>query len=305
MKKFSTGCAIAMLSAACSLAAAQDSSDKNVEKGAEQRNNRQQNRAENAQRDEHKPKTLADKMVTDYFAGKMMLMDQSTIELAKLAEQHSSNPQVKEFAKMLVDEHTKCHQKLQECAPDVVGVTNLKTTTVHQTAGFRGTTDADDQNKEDAIDNPAKAAKNPARKPDGSEQIVGNGPVDPDGVDRHKRMHGVAMTPVHQILAIDRQATDNYIQSTTEMLQKYEGQDFDMGFLGFTIGSHTWAVAELKAMDSVGDEKFQKLISDATTKTEQHLMKAQELSEGLEKDLAGFGEVVRPEQSVEKAPVPK
>ena len=303
MKTFSTGVAIALLIAACSLAAAQESANKNAEKAAEQRTIRQEKRAEKAKDRERGKTTHADKAVTEYFAGKMMLMDQSTIELAKMAEQRSSNPQVKQFAKMLVDEHTKCRQKLEKRAPEVVALTDLNNAAISKTAGYHG---AENDDKEaDAIDNPAKAAKDPARNKDGTERLVGNGPVDPDGVDAHSRMHGNAMNPTHRILAIDRQATNNYIQSTTEMLAKFDGNDFDMGFLGFTIGSHTWALSELKAMSSVGDEEFQKLISDATVKTEQHLIKAQELSKEFEKAFAQRGNAPQPTATVGQAPVPK
>lgn len=303
MKTFSTGCAIALLTAACCISTAQDSATKNSEKAAEQRNIRQEKRAEKAQNREQDKTTHVDKVVAEYFAGKMMLMDQSTIELAKTAEERSSNPQVTQFAKMLIDEHTKCRQKLQERAPDIIGVTDLSNSTTTQTAGFRGTADPDTQ--DDAVDNPAKAAKAPAREPDGAERLIGNGPVDADGVDRHKRLHGNLTNPVHQILAIDRQATENYVKSSTEMLKKYDGQDFDMGFLGFTIGSHTWALSELKAMNSVGDAEFQKLIGDATEKTEQHLAKAQELSKQFEKDFAQRGNAPQPTDTVGKSPVPK
>lgn len=301
MKTFSTGCAIAILMAACSFAAAQDSATKNEGRAAEQRNNRQEKRADRAQN--QGKTTQADKAISEYFAGRLMLMDQSTIELAKFAEQRSTNSQVKQFAKMLIDEHTKCHEKLQEKAPEVVTVTDLKNAGTTQTAGFRGTIDPATQ--EDAVDNPAKAAKDPARNPDGSEKLVGNGPVDTAGVDGHPQLNGKAKNPIHRILAIDRQATDNYVQSSTEMLNKYEGQDFDMGFLGFTIGSHTWALAELKAMDKVGDEDFQKLISDATAKTQQHLTKAQELSKQFENDFAQRGNTPQSATTVKPAPVPK
>ena len=58
----------------------------------------------------------ADDAVAEYFAGKLMLMDQSTIQLAQLAEERSTNEKVKQFAKMLADEHMKCNEKLRECA---------------------------------------------------------------------------------------------------------------------------------------------------------------------------------------------
>lgn len=287
MKFFATGVGITLLTMACSLSIAQEPANRNDTKDADQRSERQERRAERAKRREQGRMTHADKVVLDYFAGRLMLMDQGTIELAKMAEQRSSNPQVRQFAESLIDEHTECRQKLQERAPGVVDITDLSNRVVTRKAGYRGDKNSDDES--DAVDDPAKAAKDPSRNPDGTEKIVGNGPVDPDGVDGHKQMHGNVMIPVHRILAIDRQATDNYVQSATNMLKEFEGADFDMGFLGFTIGSHTWALSELKAMDAVGDEEFRKLISDATSRTERHLATAQKLSEQFEKDVAQRG----------------
>ncbi len=304
MKAFKQGFALTLMGLACTAAIAQDTKNKDTETPAQKRAARAEARAEaradRARTDDDTTLINAEKNVAEYFAGKLLLMDQSTIQLAQLAEERSMNEKVKQFAKMLIDEHTKCSEKLRECAPGVVRVTELNSGGTTRSAGFRGTTDPDD--KADAVDNPAKAAKNP----DGSERLIENEPADRDREEGRKRTQTTnEMTPVHQILAIDRQATENYIQSTTEMLEKYQGQDFDMGFLGFTIGSHTWALAELKAMDSVGDEKFQKLISDATMKVEKHLMKAVELSKEFEADSAQRGNTTRPVNSTDDAPVPE
>lgn len=246
MNVFRQGIALALIGLACTAAIAQDTKGKGRETPAQKRANRTESRADRDSTDKGAVLKQDDKAIAEYFAGKLLLMDQSTIQLAQLAEEKSTNEKVKQFAKMLVEEHTKCSEKLRESAPGVVSVTELQSAGITHAAGFRGATEADD--KADAVDNPAKAARNPARNPDGSERLIGNGPVDKDRVDgsnRKQREH--AMTPLHRILTIDRQATENYVQSTTEMLSKYQGQDFDMGFLGFTIGSHTWGAGRAES----------------------------------------------------------
>ncbi len=89
---------------------------------------------------------------------------------------------------------------------------------------------------------------------------------------------------VTRLLEIDRQATQNYLKSSTQMLQQYEGQDFDMGFLGFQIGAHTWAQAELQACEGTGDDEFQQVIKRATENVEQHLQQARQLAKQFEDD---------------------
>lgn len=305
MKTFTTGCALALLGLTCTVAVAQDTTNKKAETPKQQRLERAEARAERVRNaDEEKLKKHSDKAVAEYFAGKLMLMDQSTIQLAKLAEERSTNVKVKEFAKMLIDEHTKCSEKLRESAPDVVGITELDSVVITRAAGYRGNPDSDD--KANTVDKPAQAATNPERNSDGSEKLVGDAPTDTDEGDGKKRVRTAnEMTALHRVLAIDREATRNYIQSSSDMLEKYQGQDFDMGFLGFTIGSHTWALAELKALDSVGDEKFQKLIRDASMKVEQHLTKAQELSKEFENEYTQRGNAARPATSTGTPPVPE
>ncbi len=304
MKLFRHGIALALMGLACITAFAQDTKIKGKETPAQKRADRAEARADRLSTNAGAETKQDDKAIAEYFAGKLMLMDQSTIQLAQLAETKSMNEKVKQFARMLVEEHTKCSEKLRESAPGVVGVTELRSAGIRHAAGFRGATDADE--KSDAVDNPAKEETNPARQPDGAEPQSEDDPADEDHPRDGKHTQTEhAMTPLHRILNIERQATENYVQSTTEMLSKYQGQEFDMGFLGFTIGSHSWAVAELKAMDSVGNDEFQKLISDATTKVEQHMRKAEELSQELGANSAQRGNTTRPKTSNENAPVPE
>lgn len=301
---FKQGIALAIMGLACTAAIAQDTKIKPRETPGQKRADRAEARADRLSTNAGENQKVDDKAIAEYFAGKLILMDQSTIQLAQLATEKSTNEKVKQFARMLVEEHTKCSEQLRESAPGVVSVTNLQSAGITHAAGFRGETVGDEES--DAVDKPAKGETNPARKPAGAELPRGNEPVDNGREnDGNSTKTARAMTPLHRILTIERQATDNYVRATTEMLSKYDGQDFDMGFLGFTIGSHTWALAELKAMDSVGDEKFQKLISDATTNVEQHMMKAQELSKELGIETGKTGNTDRRTTSEEKTPAPE
>lgn len=305
MKDLNRGLALALMALACTAAIAQETKSKTKETPAQKRTDRAEARAESrADRAEAGTRLMdADKGISEYFAGKLMLMDQSTIQLARLAEERSSDEKVKQFAKALIAAHMGCSEKLRKSAPGVVGVTQLSSGVITRETGFRGTTDTND----DARIHTAPADDQvPVRNPSDPDQLTESLFSDKGRAEGDARAQTTTdLTPLHQILAIERQATENYIQSTTEMLTEYQGQDFDMGFLGFTIGSHTWALAELKAMDSVGDEKFQKLIRDATTGVEQHLKMAEELSKELGADSAQRGSTARPEPSEQNAPAPK
>ncbi len=87
-----------------------------------------------------------------------------------------------------------------------------------------------------------------------------------------------------KVLKIQKRASEIYQQSSNKMIESYEGQDFDMAFLGMQIGAHTWAMAELKAMESVGSPHFQQIVEDSKSKIQQHLEEAQRLSNKFEDD---------------------
>ncbi len=87
-----------------------------------------------------------------------------------------------------------------------------------------------------------------------------------------------------ELCMINHRTADNEIARSTKMLQQYQGQDFDMAFLGMQIAGHTWLLSELQAIENVGTSDFQKLVAEATSTVEHHLEKAQALSNELEQN---------------------
>ncbi len=214
---------------------------------------------------EHKARTSngRQQMLTEYFAGKLMLMNHSTILMSDMAARETSSEDVMQFANTLHRAHAKLNRQLSDSAPDIAAITTLDSAGKPHATGFRGSP--------------------PVEREETVGEQAADREVTADQTD-HRRQKKSANGLLQQILSIERQATSNYLQSSTEMLSKYKGQDFDMGFLGLQIGQHTWALAELKAMKSVGDDDFQKLISDATKQVEQHLNEARRLSKQYEDD---------------------
>ncbi len=269
----------------------------------------EQNRAQQTQEDsavrsqgDHQ---FQQRTMTDFFAGKLILMNQNTIEMSEMAEQKSTSQEVKDFAKMLADEHRQSNEKLNKQCPQVFQhLTNEDSNSrMKHKAGFRGEGQPNNESVEQPAATEAQATQDTTeskaeanrrlREEARSERVDARGQrtaesteyaaKDSGEKDVHGSMHKVSM-PIQQILEIEQHAAKNYQQASNQMLEKYQGQDFDMGFLGFQIASHTWSLAELKAIDSkkVGDQEFQKLISDATQSTEQHLKKAQMLAKNIE-----------------------
>ncbi|WP_047812714.1 DUF4142 domain-containing protein [Rhodopirellula islandica] len=87
-----------------------------------------------------------------------------------------------------------------------------------------------------------------------------------------------------QLCQIADQACDNAMKMTKDMLTNYEGQDFQMAFLGQQCVAHTMMLAELKAIESTGPQELQPIAQEAISKIEKHLEKAKQLAKKLEDD---------------------
>ncbi|EMI57163.1 DUF4142 domain-containing protein [Rhodopirellula sallentina] len=91
-------------------------------------------------------------------------------------------------------------------------------------------------------------------------------------------------TVPEQLCKIAEQACDNSLQMTKDMLNRYEGQDFEMAFLGQQCVAHINMLAELKAVESSGPSELQSIAQKAIEKVENHLQKCKQLAKKLEDD---------------------
>ena len=87
-----------------------------------------------------------------------------------------------------------------------------------------------------------------------------------------------------QLCAINHRAAKKNLALSKQMLEQYQGQDFDMAFLGMQIGGHAWLLSELEALEGVGSSEFQKLVASTSKQVEEHLERAQALSKKFEDD---------------------
>lgn len=74
----------------------------------------------------------------------------------------------------------------------------------------------------------------------------------------------------------------NELNMTKEVLMRYEGQDFDMGYLGQQILAHTQMLAKLYAMQDQGTPEFQSTLKDMIGTVNEHFKHASHLSRQLE-----------------------
>jgi len=96
--------------------------------------------------------------------------------------------------------------------------------------------------------------------------------------DRNHAQHGNYAS----MEALAKKIAKNELAMTKDVLMRYEGQDFDMGYLGQQIIAHTQMLAKLHAMKDQGSEAFQLSVANMIGTAEDHFKDATRLSRQLQ-----------------------
>lgn len=184
--------------------------------------------------------------VKEALTQKLIKANEAEIELAKIAQETTDNEELKQLASMIVKDHQQINQTLQQFAGK-------------QHSGIANAGNQQLSNR---------TAGQPQSRKIQSGQATSN----------------QTATVPKQLCQVAEQACNNALQMTKEMLSNYEGQDFNMAFLGQQCVAHTMMLAELKAIESVGPEELKQVASDAASKVEEHLQKAKQLAKKLQDD---------------------
>jgi len=191
----------------------------------------------------------SDSHLTDALAQWLVNGNKAEIELGKLASEKATAPEVKEFAQMMVKDHSAYLEKVAKFTDEKA----------HNVAGADRKT-FDDQNEE------KRPIIEKAQTDEPKEQSVGfRG-------DKHSAME-----------KIGKRAGELHLQMTKDLLNKYQGRDFDMAYVGQQIASHTQMLANLKAMEENTTGEFQTVVKEGAKTTQEHLDHAKELSAQLQK----------------------
>jgi len=203
--------------------------------------------------------------VEQYLAKCLLAKNQGEVELAELAQQQSENPEVKQFAEMLVKDHSAMVQKLQPLAGG-------------QSA--RGAGQDETYRRENAADAPrlpGSPAANPTRTPDDNSSLTVTEPS------------GAGAGALMQLAAIEKKIQDQCLQAMREELQQKKGAEFDECFVGSQVGGHMQMVAALEVIGQETQGQLQQIAKQAQPKTQQHLEHAKQLAKQLKSSSTSQG----------------
>lgn len=188
-----------------------------------------------------------------------MLHNQSEINLAKFALDHSENAKVKEFAQVLIKDHEKFAATLtpflqtNETAPAPASTT----TTVPATT-----------TREAIREKAAEAAPAVVER-------VSNGRVDVKlGYRGQNHFHD-------QMYQIEKEATEKCEVMARNLLSDQKGANFDKCFIGMEVGSHIGMLSYLQAAEAHTTGDFQKVLQNQAEMVSKHYEHAMSLHHEL------------------------
>jgi len=110
-----------------------------------------------------------------------------------------------------------------------------------------------------------------------------------------EQQHGV-------LLEVGRKTGQFRLALTKQLLEKYEGQDFDMGYLGQQLIAHVGVLSTMEAMKQYGTDEFQQVVAAQREKIKDHIREIHELSRKLEDERELDGETAS--EAADKASAP-
>jgi len=245
--------------------------------------------------------------VEQYLTACLLADNQAEVQLSQFAQQHASNSDVKEFAQMMVQDHQKMIQQLQQLSgagssahsgQSAAGATesgrsgsstsgsstqSLGTSSAG-TSGTAGATSGASETSGAAGQSGASAAGASTNGNTASSDSSGGGTslnsLGAGGATAAQAAQGGGA--VQQIAMIDQQIVQRKSQAILQELQQKKGAEFDKGFVGTAINAHIHALAALEVTAQQGQGQLTQVAQQARPVVQQHLEHAKQLMKKLE-----------------------
>jgi len=224
--------------------------------------------------------------------------NEAEIRISEVAQQKAQNQQVKQFAQMMVDEHTKLGQQLQQAARNDENAEGRSSTTIEE----RTTRRPVNPNEPERRVRPNAPGAPPEN---GNEQgATGTSPDDSNVAflqeeERPLRNRPAARTTEIQTetrgaagmrgganpaVAFHEQIKQECVASFTKELNSKQGAEFDKCYLGGQIMAHMAMIDTLKVADQYASADLKQTLQQARQSSEQHLQKAKDLMKQVESE---------------------
>ena len=185
----------------------------------------------------------------------LAIENQEEVVVARFASERTKRSDVKDFAKMLVDDHEAFLKKLQRFAPEATRDGYLD----------QGTT------------NPSKGQA-AAAAGQGNRQIQQTAAQQQDNQSQGQGPAGVDAVQLH------REVAQECIANAKRKMTDIDEDKFDHCFIGHQIAKHEAMKTQLAVLERHTSGEFAQVIADGAQATEKHLKQATKIMEKLDAD---------------------
>ena len=217
--------------------------------------------------------------VERFYAACLLAKNQAEIELAQFAQQQAQNPQVKQFAQQMVQDHQRIAQQLQQVAGGQGDQSSSRTNNATQSPGLSGQNDAQRQASDTTrLPGSSGAAQTESRTARGLTATGGS-----------QEKSGTTA----KLIQIDRKISERQSQAVREELQQKDGAEFDKAYVGTMIHAHMNMLAALETIEQQGLGQLAQVAQQAQPTVQQHLEHAKQLKEQLSGSRTGGAQADR------------
>ncbi|MDB5342679.1 MAG: hypothetical protein JWP89_1056 [Schlesneria sp.] len=182
------------------------------------------------------------------------IANQEEVAIAKMAADKAKDKDVKEYAKMLVDDHQGFLKKLQRFAPEAQETLQAASSQSNQSrvqlAGGAA------QPQAQATAQPGQAIQQVGAQAAGSSQI--------------------------DVIQLHREVAQQCLADAKKKMGEMDGDKFDICFIGHQIAKHEEMKTKLTVFQRHASGEFAQLLAAGLETTETHLKKAEEIMKDLD-----------------------
>lgn len=230
----------------------------------------------------------------------LLLGNWEEVQLSEFAASKSQNPQVKEFAHRMVQEHNRYMDRLKNFLPSEQDDPRARSGSATGARSATGAADAavSQQARDNA--NPANDQAAAQRQQDAQESALAQaqirqqqeaaaqpgqtgqqGQFGEQGQERLQAQAGQQGQHGQIMMQIHRDAAERCLELTKEVLSEKQGADFDMAYVGQQIVAHIGMLSKMQAAQEHVSPELQEIVRQGTQAAEQHLKEARTLAESL------------------------
>ena len=237
--------------------------------------------------------------VDHYLIKVLAKANKDEIEMGKLAQQRSSNPEVKQLANQLVQDHTRFLSSLESLKHNGQPATNRQAGNqpIQQGTAFRGVAPGTieqqqpQQGQQQPLNNPNQV--NPGQNNFGRNNAFQNNAGQANNETmagrraHHDQMAGMGEHgTAGQFAKIMEEVDRNLQQSMVRELSSKQGAEFDRCFLTGQVFGHMWVVEALKVFERDASPQLKPLLQEGLQTSEQHLTHVKSLLAKLDNEPA-------------------